>query len=49
VNYQPKFRAGWLDNFETRWNIRRRKRHGEAGKVDKDQLEINLEDVHQTE
>ena len=41
----PKFCTGWLDNFETRWNIRRCKRHGEAGKVDKGQLEVNLEDT----
>ena len=32
----PKFSLGWLDNFKNRYNITRRKRHGEAGKVDKD-------------
>jgi hypothetical protein len=30
----PKFSAGWLDAFKTRYHIRRRIRHGEAGKVD---------------
>jgi hypothetical protein len=36
------FSAGWLDNFKTRWNIRRRKRYGEVGKVDKNQLKLDL-------
>src|SRR5271170_6320816 len=41
----PKFSAGWLDNFKNRWNINRRKRHGEAGKVDKVQLELDLQEI----
>jgi Tc5 transposase DNA-binding domain len=41
----PKFSIGWLDNFKTRYNISRKKRYGEAGKVDKDQLELDLLEI----
>jgi Tc5 transposase DNA-binding domain/Fission yeast centromere protein N-terminal domain len=30
----PKFSTGWLNTFKTRHAISRRRRHGEAGKVD---------------
>lgn len=41
----PKFSAGWLDAFKTRYHISRRKRHGEAGKVDTVQLELDLAEI----
>jgi Fission yeast centromere protein N-terminal domain/Tc5 transposase DNA-binding domain len=30
----PKFSSGWFDSFKTRHSIARKKRHGEAGKID---------------
>ena len=41
----PKFSAGWLDAFKARYHISRRKRHGEVGKVDTTQLELDLEEI----
>jgi hypothetical protein len=41
----PQFSLGWLDGFKARYSISRRKRHGEAGKVDLQQLEIDLTEV----
>lgn len=38
----PKFSSGWLDSFKTRHDISRKKKHGEAGKVDLQQLEVDL-------
>jgi hypothetical protein len=41
----PKFSAGWFDAFKTRYHISRKKRHGEAGKVDIMQLELDLAEI----
>jgi Tc5 transposase DNA-binding domain len=41
----PKFSAGWLNAFKTRYHIRRRTRHGEAGKVDIIQLKLDLAEI----
>jgi len=41
----PKFSAGWLDALMTRYRISRRTRHGEAGKVDAMQLELDLAEI----
>jgi Tc5 transposase DNA-binding domain len=41
----PKFSADWLNAFKTRYHISRRTRHGEAGKVDIMQLELDLAEI----
>jgi Tc5 transposase DNA-binding domain/Fission yeast centromere protein N-terminal domain len=41
----PKFSAGWLDAFKIRHYISRKKRYGEAGKVDIKQLKFNFTKV----
>jgi hypothetical protein len=41
----PQFSNGWLAGFKGRHNIKRRKRHGEAGIVDKSKLEEDLKEV----
>src|SRR2546423_3797394 len=41
----PKFSTGWLTGFKARYNIKRRKKHGEAGEVDKMQMELDLAEI----
>lgn len=42
----PKFSTGWLVGFKARHNIKRRKKHGETAKVDKEQMDEDLKEIH---
>ena len=43
----PKFSSGWLVGFKARHNIKRRKKHGEAAQVDKEQMEEDLKEIRE--
>ena len=38
----PKFSSGWLNVFKARYNVKRRKKHGQAAEVDQIQMELDL-------
>ena len=41
----PKFSNGWLHGFKARYNIKRRKKHGQGAEVDRMQLELDLAEI----
>jgi Tc5 transposase DNA-binding domain len=43
----PKFSTGWLVGFKARHNIKRRKRHGKAAQVNKEQMEEGLKKIRE--
>lgn len=42
---KPKFSTGWLCGFKERYGIKKQIRHGEAGSVDKETIEAQLEEL----
>lgn len=43
----PKFSTGWLDGFKARHNIKKYRRHGEAGAIDMEVVEEELQEIRE--
>jgi hypothetical protein len=44
---EPKWSEGWLDAFKRRYNVKRRRRHGEKASVNIQEVELELSDLRE--